>query len=187
MSPHVQHPRLFHYSAQPLTSMRSAAFKLTGDGYGLYKPNGLWVSPDGPDGWEFWCRAKGFRLERLQCKTEVRLASEANILWVRGLAAFDLFSARFAADVRLSATLSKCGIDWAAVTAAYDGIVIAPHIAPDLLAGRRTVGAEWYAAWDCASGCIWSERAVAGLTPMAAPAQEATLVSGEKRLGGHPC
>ena len=114
-----------------------------------WKPTGFWVSVPGEDGWEAWCREEQFGFDRLAREYRVTLSNSANILLVDSEEAFHQFTEEYA-------THSK-GIDWAAVAATYDGIVIAPY------RGSRRLVDRWYSGWDCASGCVWNLAAVGSI------------------------
>lgn len=59
-------------------------------------------------------------------------------------------------------------VDWQRVANDYAGIEICPY----QWERRRAPHAQWYSAWDVASGCVWDMRAVedlVDLTPAAGP------------------
>lgn len=51
-------------------------------------------------------------------------------------------------------------LDWRAIAAKCDGIIISPYI----WARRLNGYSHWYHGWDCASGCIWNPRAIREVT-----------------------
>jgi hypothetical protein len=126
------------------------------------KPQGLWVSAAGKDDWLSWCRGEQFCLDRLAHRTEVSLADDARVLWVRSKSAFGAFHDQYGTEVWLS-KCSRVGIpviDWRLVARDYHGVVIAPYRWE-----ARISDARWYYGWDCASGCIWDPAAIARLQP----------------------
>src|ERR1700677_27694 len=71
--------RLIHYSADPLTEVRSVDLKERGAG--AYKPRGLWVSVEGDDDWLNWCKSESYGApEKFAHATEVLLRESANVL-----------------------------------------------------------------------------------------------------------
>ena len=155
--------RLLHYSAKPFTGpLRDV------DEHPLhFKPSGLWVSVEGEDDWPDWCHAEDWGLDRLRYAHEVALAPEANLLRLTTPADIDRLTAEHGIDPlskyhdrTLAWTPSYTYIDWPAIAARHDGIVIAPYQP----SRRLAFDAMWYYAWDCASGCIWRARAVAGVS-----------------------
>ena len=146
--------RLIHYSKEPLTAVYSRAHDR--NGCGCYKTPGLWVSVEGPDDWVEWCRSESFGT--FDHATEVTLAPGARILHlstVEQVEAFDLEYAGGPAHFR--------EIDWQAVRAKYQGIIIAPY------QWSIRLGPNWYYGWDCASGVIWDAAAVVALRPIEPP------------------
>ncbi len=143
--------RLIHYSAKPVLPIISRAQIETP----LSKPVGLWLSVPGDDGWKAWCEAEGFGLGSLKCEHEVELSEGANILRLCSADDLDEFTSVYGRD-RLN-PYPYCQIDWRAVAAKHQGIIIAPYIWPRRLDGRAS---NWYYGWDCASGCIWDATAI---------------------------
>lgn len=146
-----------HYSLAPLTVIHDV-FQPGGD---QLKPIGLWFSVgDGEDGWRAWCEAEDFSIERLSCQTEIVIHSEARLLQLQTATDIDDFTKTFALNNKHGWDL-RC-IDWTSVAAKYGGILIAPYCW-----GRRLSNhANWYYAWDCASGCIWKASAIQELRPI---------------------
>ena len=129
------------------------------------KPNGAWfsvVGEDGRDGWKDHCKATGKTLQPY--RTELFLHQDA-ILWVRTDAEIDTLTNKYGyfppvpgglpKFLRSKSLYSRSAICWKRLASKYDGIVIAPWCAER--GGQQTL---WYSTWDCASGCVWSERAV---------------------------
>jgi len=139
--------RLFHYSDALITEVRPVTSHPRS---AMGKPSGLWVSVD--DAWADWCAREQFGCGAVV--TEVTLRPDANVCVIEGEAALRAFDADYAFGDRFGRR-----IDWSAVAAQYDGIVIAPYI----WACRYDL--DWYYGWDVASGCIWHPRAVATLAP----------------------
>ncbi len=139
--------RLIHYSAVPLTAVHSAEQT---SGFSS-KPQGLWVSVEGPDDWKAWCEAESFSPERLAYEHDIELAEGANILRISTAREIDDFTSLY--------RLGAYSADWTAVAQCYDGILIAPYI----WERRMSSHCDWYHLWDCASGCIWNAHAVKGI------------------------
>jgi hypothetical protein len=147
---------LIHFSAEPLGSIESRVQERRAHG----KPKGLWVSVEGDeDGWRDWCLGEQFGLERLAVAQHVRLADDAQILYVDSAAGIDDLGRRYGTESEYWTGPRPYydRIDWAQVAECYQGIIIAPYIWSRRLDG----GAFWYYGWDCASGCIWDASAIA--------------------------
>lgn len=146
---------LLHFSRLPVAAINDAGQSTEP----TYKPDGFWVSVG--TSWLEWCHAESFGLERAAVVTRVVLAPDANVLRLDGARALDEFTKQFGMRPtwQTSAPLGlrdHC-IDWSAVAAAYDGIVIAPYCY------QRRFDLMWYYGWDCASGVIWNLSAIAGV------------------------
>lgn len=120
------------------------------------KPTGLWVSVKGDQDWREWNEAESFRdLSKQRCY-HVRLASDANVLFIANGWELDAFHKGYARPLELGSYRQE-KIDWRDVARDYDGIIIAPYQWTHRLEGPISA---WYYGWDCASGCIWNPRAV---------------------------
>ena len=152
------------------------------DDFGGFKPNGLWVTVEGKDDWRQWCLSEKFRLINLRHIFEVKLKSDAAVLWVQNADELDSFSVRYKpvlseevmrrrglTDDQVKAAMKffgssemrrqrYMGIDWPSVAKEFQGIIIAPYI------WDRRFDLLWYYGWDCASGCIWDPAAIASIT-----------------------
>lgn len=151
--------RLIHYSEQPLVNVYSREH---GQGAGCYKTPGLWVSVEGDDDWVAWCRSEGWGIESFKHATEIVLASSAKVLHLEGETALDGFTEEF---VNGRGPIWHREVDWQAVRARWQGIIIAPYVWSRRLAGHTS----WYYGWDCASGVIWDADAVGELRPAEVP------------------
>lgn len=157
--------RLIHYGTRPLTTIYSVP-QNTDSTLGIGKPSGLWVSAEGEDDWQSWCRDGNFGLK--QCQTEVILKPDHKVLELVGVDAIDSFHAKYSVvGYKYGSGLGeRLAIDWVKVAAEYQGIVIAPYVWSRRLMmdswGKGSVS-DWYYGWDCASGCIWDAEAVAEL------------------------
>jgi hypothetical protein len=155
--------RLIHYSAESLPKkLRPFRPQLEAD----MKPRGLWFSVEeaGGHGWKEWCEGEQWGLSRLTVANEVVLAGNANILRLRNAGDIDRFSREYHHTIPLLSSI-YC-INWGRVARKHHGIIIAPYIWERRLGG----GANWYYGWDCASGCIWDQRAIKSVTLL--PARE---------------
>lgn len=124
------------------------------------KPNGLWVSVDGPDDWATWCREEDFGDIDQQNRFTVMLNQNANILTLSGLEGLLHFTSRYRNTAPSDLALLSVGewIDWQAVGDDFQGIIIAPYC---YTARMKLL---WYYGWDCASGCIWDASAIDQIT-----------------------
>lgn len=137
--------RYYHYSSSPLKNLRNVRQEKGGL---RFKPKGLWFSAgDGEDGWEAWCRAEGFGLDRLKHKTELTFKPSAQILKISSPGELDEFYKKYKEATAYGLTPSP---NWEQVAREYDAIVIAPYLF------ERRFGKIWYYTWDCASGCVWN-------------------------------
>ena len=152
--------RLIHYSESPLSGVNSV---VQTDQFG-FKPDGLWVSCEGDDDWESWCREEDFRLDRLSIRTEIILKPDNNILWISDAAGIDDLTRQYHKPGVEQYFLSlKMG--WRDIAAQHQGLIISPY-----QWSCRLGEAGWYYGWDCASGCIWDADAISDVQPLdAAP------------------
>jgi hypothetical protein len=156
--------RLLHYSSEPLGALYSCEQKSGVRGHRFDKPRGLWVSVEGEDDWRSWCEAESFGNPGAQHCYEIALASDANVLRIKSAPALLSFTRRYGYDPYVGipgvrTIMSGQGIQWAAIAAKFDGIIIAPYQWSARLDDRT----GWYYGWDCASGCIWNADAVASV------------------------
>lgn len=146
---------LTHHASRPLTFDRDKVYiqrEPTQSG----KPRGLWVSVDGEDDWPAFCGSGAWPLKPVA--HQVILHPDANILHVSSLSLMESFHVTFVTatdfEHRKGLRESSWPIDWRKVAATYDGIIIAPY------QWSLVRPLNWYYKWDCASGCIWSTRAI---------------------------
>jgi hypothetical protein len=160
---------LLHYADQPVTLDRSLSYPQENLRGG--KPHGLWVSVQGEDDWETWCRAEEFCLGSLQHVHRVVLRETADVLWLRTPQAVEAFhqewsyeteSERRMADDRMFGDhhgrqflRKQWPVAWDKVVDRWDGIVIAPY-----QWSLRLGGPFWYWGVDCASGALWNLDAI---------------------------
>jgi hypothetical protein len=146
---------LVHYSGAPVIEVRSV--RQNGEHSGIGKPCGFWLSVDGnEDGWRDWCLGESFGLEHLTHVHDVELAPDAEVLRLHGPAGIDAFTREY----HEPSDRFYGRINWSRVAERWQGIIIAPYV----WSRRLHDGAKWYYSWDCASGCIWDARAVAGIS-----------------------
>lgn len=123
--------------------------------YGPYtKPHGLWLSVDGERDWPTYCREAGHELENRRRRFEVRLASDANVLWLKDAWDLDDFTDEFGRY--MVPRHPAPSIRWHAVADVYAGLIVAPYVWERRLEDHTS----WYYGWDCASGCIWDPSAI---------------------------
>lgn len=150
--------RLLHYSSAPIEALHPIA-PSAGE---QMKPRGLWVSVEGEDDWESWCKDEQFGLEQLAVPHEVTLKPTANILHISDAdAIFDL-----GREYGMSLPLPWIGrdqvyrLDWPRLATHWQGLIISPYQWSCRLDDR----CFWYYGWDCASGCLWDVDAIASIT-----------------------
>lgn len=161
--------RLLHYSELALPFSRSMDY-VQNEIRSFGKPTGFWVSVEGEDDWPTWCRDNEFFTDGLTHVCEVTLAPDANVLMIGTVDALTAFHDRYSVeDTRHPLprhTFSEeyvwksRPIDWNAVTADHDGIIIAPY------QWSCRMKYDWYYSWDVASGCIWNLSAIASVSPV---------------------
>lgn len=173
---------LRHYDSKPISFDRSRVYMKPelADELGQYafahsngKPRGIWLSVKGQYDWPEWCNDNEFYLEEIATEHRVTLWPTANILRISNHVELDDFHEKYRIPNPVYDRLEKDdedhqadypwrpykrrydNIDWGAVAAEYDGIIITPY-----LWNRRLEGPMWYYGWDAASGCIWNLQAV---------------------------
>ncbi len=142
-----------HYSAKPLGVLYSVLGQ-PDIRNAFQKPYGFWISVEGADDWKSWCESEGFGGDRLVMETEIELAEDASILWLRSREELIAFTKTYGVDIGMF--YSCQAIDWHRVASEYQGIVIAPY----QWSSRLDTFTSWYYGWDCASGCIWDVDAI---------------------------
>lgn len=147
---------LKHYGHSP--DIQFDPSRVYGESHRFDKPNGFWVSVQGPDDWKEWCEAEEFALGTLANEHDVLLSESANILHLDSLEALH----RFADEWALEGSTGRWGIHWDLLTDHYDGIIIAPYQWQARLSDRT----PWYYSWDVASGCIWNLNAIESVRPV---------------------
>lgn len=148
--------QLSHFTNAPIAVVRSVEQDPTDACLTFAKPRGLWVSVDGEYDWPSWCESSDFGIGSRRYR--VSLAEQANILLLSTSAAPLNFTREFGVRSEFAAFVDYA-IDWCAVAARYEGIIIAPYH----WSHRLSDSARWYYGWDCASGCIWNGAAVASV------------------------
>jgi hypothetical protein len=141
---------LKHYAFAPLV-LRQQGYRQMVD----FKPQGLWVSVEGPDDWVQWCLAEDYRFGRFV--HTVKLRKSNHICFLRTPSEIRDFTSdhrveRYPGD--------RLGINWPDVARAFSGIVIAPY----QWECRHDPETFWYYPWDCASGCIWDLNAISKIS-----------------------
>ena len=150
---------LSHYSDNPVLSPSSIKQKDDAD----MKPQGLWLSVDGPDDWASWCESEKFRDIEDQYQHRVELTSSANILRITNSDELRDFHSKYVAGQE-GRPWERYAVDWSRVATGSQGIIIAPYIWSERLGD---IG--WYYGWDCASGCIWDKDAIAKVELIKSP------------------
>lgn len=153
--------KLVHYTACPLTKVKSVPRKMRGgrDGFGpggiADKPRGFWVTDmDCENNWKSWCIAEDFSLHKLRYAQEVILSPRAKILGLKSAEDIKTFTKAYGRTMYPGSSVKL--IDWGPVVREYQGIIITPYI----WECRMDNDCFWYYSWDCAAGCIWDARAI---------------------------
>jgi hypothetical protein len=120
---------------------------------GYSKPEGFWVSVDGPCDWLEWTTSEDFG--RGAIRHRVELVRDAKVLFITNVVELDAFAKKYEKLYRIGSFTDQ-GIDWKAVAKDYHGIIIAPY----QWERRLSRYSKWYYGWDCASGCIWNPKAI---------------------------
>lgn len=146
--------RLVHFSERHVPFIRDAEQPSELLLLGCYtKPIGFWVSDEDEYGWKTWCESEQFGLDRFSHVHDVRLKENHNILHLKSGEDIDAFTEEYKSDLSdiYGKELALCGINWQAVSAKYNGLLITPYI----WERRHDLKSNWYYGWDCASACIW--------------------------------
>ena len=114
------------------------------------KPNGLWVSVEGPYDWKWWYESEDFHPEKYIISYEVTLKKDASILYLRTEEEIFTLIDNYPWNSQREYT-DTYEIHWEKVKEKYQGIIIAPY----QWECRLDLKCSWYYGWDCASGCIW--------------------------------
>lgn len=121
------------------------------------KPCGLWVSVDGKDDWDSWCRSESFA-GATGTRYRVYLSMDANVLLLPTPLDVLMFREQYGEVESNSDGVPY--IPWERVATDYQGIIIAPYH------WSLRFKESWYYGWDCASGCIWDAGAIATVEVM---------------------
>lgn len=153
--------RLLHYRDEPIEFDPTRVYQHR-ENWVYGKPDGFWVSVEGPDDWPAWCRGEEFRLGSLRYVLEVTLDPAAKILRLTSPAALADFHRIYAGPGKYpDDPVNRWGIAWSMVAAdGWAGIIIAPY------QWSCRYGMDWYYGWDCASGCIWDLSAIRTIAPV---------------------
>ena len=144
--------KLSHWSPRVVPKVRGRR-QLKSDMGGFSKPEGFWVSVDGPCDWLEWTTSEDFG--RGAIRHRVELVRDAKVLFITNVVELDAFAKKYEKLYRFG-TFTDQGIDWKAVAKDYHGIIIAPY----QWERRLSRYSKWYYGWDCASGCIWNPKAI---------------------------
>jgi hypothetical protein len=116
------------------------------------KPNGLWVSVEGPYDWKWWCESVGFNLYDLAVSYEITLKENAKILFLDTEAEIFGMAKKYPYEIEnFNSYLDTYQLNWNEIKKEYQGIIIPQYF----WACRMSLYSCWYYGWDCASGCIW--------------------------------
>lgn len=116
------------------------------------KPNGLWLSVEGPYDWKNWCEGEGFRIENLVVSYEIKLKEDSKILYLQTEKEVYNMAIRFPLKSRTwDQEIDSYCLNWPEVKKKYQGIII-PQYQWECRLSQQSC---WYYGWDCACGCIW--------------------------------
>lgn len=146
--------KLSHFSSKPIDVVVSKEQEERQ----YFKPDGLWVSVDGPDDWPSWCKAEEFGNIESKIRYRVNLNDNCNVLILSTAEQIKDFNKKYSFTPQpfRGFTGKIRYINWEKVTNDYQGIIIAPYC----WSLRMDPDFHWYYGWDCASGCIWGAGAV---------------------------
>lgn len=150
--------RLSHWSPAPIGKLHDVPQ------FEASKPSGLWVSVDGEYGWPEWNVDNEYSDLDARHRYRVTLAGDADILWLTEPDQLHTFSRLYPADDGAARRwgdlvgMDPRFIDWPAVAARHQGIIITPY------QWECRMETLWYYGWDCASGCIWDSSAISELS-----------------------
>jgi hypothetical protein len=116
---------LLHHSRVPLKTEELFSKVQSSDIGKFNKPRGLWVSVQGDDDWQSWCRSESFSIGNLT--HHVKLAESANILIIDTAEGLDEFTQRYGAERPWGDGWVDHGINWKQVAEDIQGIIIAPY------------------------------------------------------------
>lgn len=134
------------------------------------KPAGLWMSCNGEEGWESWCREQDFDVHGLRYKYSVTLNENANIVQITSLKKlheftlkYHLKNKRYQSEVypyfkEAGACLTYRCIDWKKVSEDYQGIYLETY------GCNYWLKYSWIYGWDCISACIWDLSSIKDFT-----------------------
>ena len=150
--------KLIHYSPIPFVLERRVVVQEDPQDFTV-KPHGLWVSVD--DAWHT-AAMDMFGDEDLKHASQITLAPEARILYLKTVGDIDDFTDRYTVSADDRFQILGRAIDWPTVAGKYQGIIISPY----QFQRRLMPHTFWYYGWDCASGCIWDASAIATVEPL---------------------
>lgn len=157
--------KFYHFSKEKLVLDRNYEYKFY-EYMPLNKPVGLWISVNGYNGWESFCRSEEYNLEALTYKSTVILNPNANIIKLSKVKDFENFYHTYKVDDKTVEELfgmvndkkaieavkfltRQRSINWKLVQEDYQGIIIERY------SNNITWNYRWVYGWDCISGCIW--------------------------------
>ncbi|MHB8107764.1 MAG: hypothetical protein ACYDH4_10125 [Candidatus Cryosericum sp.] len=123
-----------------------------------FKPVGLWYGKG--DSWLGWCRAVRFGDVDKSYVYRAQI-NKAKVLRVRRIDDVLELGRRFPMKGLIVRNAYGGGhVDWRAIAREYEGIEFNPYF----FELRFRPGLSWYSALDVPSGCIWSPKAIEGMT-----------------------
>jgi len=148
--------RLIHYSPKEIDGLKPLEYDQTEIKF-QSKPNGLWFSIEGADGWKEWCKSEKYRLDTLRFSYEIVLKPEAKILILKTPEEIYSFTQKYPLKLRgYDADSDTHQLNWNEIKREYQGIIISPY----QWECRLALESSWYYGWDCSSGCIWDVECI---------------------------
>jgi hypothetical protein len=148
--------QLSHWSDYPVVP-RSSAQKPNGRRSPYEKPQGLWVSVDGPNDWKEWCLSENYAGLGGQ-RYRVCLVPTARIKTISSRDELVDFRKKYTGTNpwrgESGTEYEDIYIKWEDVAKDFQGIIIAPY------QWECRLEEPWYYSWDAASGCIWDADAI---------------------------
>jgi len=148
--------RLIHYSPKKIDGIEPQKYDQNEIKFQC-KPNGLWFSVEGNDGWKEWCISENTFLNRLRFSYEICLKTDAKILHLNTPEEIFSFTKQYPKK-KFDTDTSE--LDWEEVRKKFQGIIISPY----QWECRLALESGWYYTWDCASGCIWDIDCIESFT-----------------------
>lgn len=126
-----------------------------------FKPQGLWLSIDGQNGWKEFCTYEDMPIGKE--KHNIKLSPNSNILQINTIEEIEDFGHKYGySRVSTSNFINDSirSIRWDKVQEKHQGILISSHFYDY----SHTDKGKWYYGWDFASACIWDKKAIENIS-----------------------